>query len=537
MTAHRTTAPAEPEHADVRAVRQRGPVGPAAQLLALQRQAGNRGVVEALRSSTAPTVQRNWLGDAASWVGDKASSAAGAVADAAGYVGDRVGDALDVRGNEAMRDFQEDREALREWKAEGTRGPENMRAPTGIGGFGAAYDPAFQLLLIRLAGGALFLDSITFAGDLAVVSHPNPGAALTGFVAQVNRLPAAQRRAAAAPYLWTDGERTGFLTTFNAGVKSRWSEKHQFHSTEDNWTDLGANVQVDAALHAGAKGEDEHMSLTAYKTPPGGAGNVGVVQSGTGGAAGVFSGAARATDNAMVLNSPDVAPRADNLLQSGGRFPPGARDLDTAGTSALMAIGATFRGGGPGCRICGVTITASSGGPSLSFRVAGATEAAARERFSSLMTALTVGGNRDIAVRSVFAYDGVGDGYRVVAGDGLAQTVAEHEAGHMFGLGDEYATGEGSNISGTGKAAGDTAKHDDLVQEMGLSGAVHENNDGIMSLGSVVRPQHYATFFWALGELTGIDWALGPPVPVRPPGASPMGDFPTPERDPVTATV
>jgi hypothetical protein len=32
----------------------------------------------------------------------------------------------------------------------------------------------------------------------------------------------------------------------------------------------------------------------------------------------------------------------------------------------------------------------------------------------------------------------------------------------------------------------------------GVQGAVFENNDNIMALGNVVRPQHYATFHEAL---------------------------------------
>lgn len=556
MTVHRAIAQADAARDQSGDTGLRRPGGVTGRLLSLQRSAGNRAVTAALRSGALP-VQGDWLDEAAGWVGEQASwvaeqasGAVGAIGDAVGgavdtvgaAVGDAVGgavdavgDALDIRDNEELLDYQEDREALLEWRAEGMRGPENMRAPTGIGGFGAAYDPYGERMLIRLAGGVTFADSITFAGDFAVVTHPNPTAALTSFVGQVNRLPVADRRTAAEPYIWTDAEKTAFLTTFNTGVEDRWGGKHEFHSTKENWTDLGATVDVDAALHPGAKGDDEHMSMTAYKTPPGGAGNVGVVRSGSGGVAGLFSNSAQATDNTMVLNSPDVDPRSDNLLDYEGNFAPAGTDLDAAGEEQLNRIGATFRGGGPGCRICGVTITESSGGPMLTVEVTGATEADARARYHTIYDALVAGGNLDIAMRSVFRYTGEGDAYRVVAGDGVAQTVAEHEAGHMFGLGDEYATGDGSMIQGTGRAAGDTAKHDDLVKEMGLDGAVHENNDGIMSLGSVVRPQHYATFHWALGELTGISWALGPPEPVMPPGAGQMGDFPTPDPDTVTA--
>ena len=82
----------------------------------------------------------------------------------------------------------------------------------------------------------------------------------------------------------------------------------------------------------------------------------------------------------------------------------------------------------------------------------------------------------------------------------MAQTVAAHEAGHMFGLGDEY-TNQG--IGGTGQPAGSPALHDQLSQDAGQGSAVHENNDNIMSLGKYVEPQHYSTFVYAIKQITG----------------------------------
>jgi hypothetical protein len=52
----------------------------------------------------------------------------------------------------------------------------------------------------------------------------------------------------------------------------------------------------------------------------------------------------------------------------------------------------------------------------------------------------------------------------------------------------------------------------------GLSGAVHENSDSIMSVGDAVRPQHYATFLEALKAVTGMTkWEFGPPRAVTGP--------------------
>jgi outer membrane protein OmpA-like peptidoglycan-associated protein len=117
----------------------------------------------------------------------------------------------------------------------------------------------------------------------------------------------------------------------------------------------------------------------------------------------------------------------------------------------------------------------------------------------------------------------------IVVGSGQGQNIAAHEFGHMLGLGDEYAStpkrdkdgnivkdDKGNTvtrglISGTGGDVGDKADHDALSNKMGLGGSVIENNDNIMSLGSTIRPQHYATFMSALHTVTSInEWRVRP---------------------------
>jgi outer membrane protein OmpA-like peptidoglycan-associated protein len=115
----------------------------------------------------------------------------------------------------------------------------------------------------------------------------------------------------------------------------------------------------------------------------------------------------------------------------------------------------------------------------------------------------------------------------IVVGTGQGQNIAAHEFGHMLGLADEYAStpkrdaagnivhdAQGNEVtrglvSGTGGEVGSTTGHNQLAADMGLGGSVHENNDNIMSLGSTVRPQHYAPFMSALHTVTGVnDWRV-----------------------------
>ena len=70
---------------------------------------------------------------------------------------------------------------------------------------------------------------------------------------------------------------------------------------------------------------------------------------------------------------------------------------------------------------------------------------------------------------------------------------------HVFGLEDEYVN---DNL-------GDEVAHSEMSEKIGGGEVVKENNDSLMSMGNRLAPQHYATFGWALKELTGIqEWKI-----------------------------
>jgi hypothetical protein len=460
-------------------------------------------------------------------------------------IGDAVADALDMREGEADLDAQEDYEdAVEEktdWIAEGVRGPKDVRAPTGIGGFGAQYDPALNQLTITLSGGVTFTDGLSIDGSGTVTANQTSGAAASA-VTQIMAAPPEQRAALVAPFQWaTDpASKAGFLTGFTSTVQSAWSEKFAFRCAKKYWEDLGAIVQVVVSVHEGAKAANEHLSLTTYKVPSTFTGPVGVVNSGGGGA----------TNNTMVLNSNDVVARRDNLLvPSPIRFDPGLTTLTAAGKAGVKYTANVFQAANPVCATCGRAVPGLTG-PALTIACEGdlnvsmaseeeeaeERERIAEERYLAIVFALIDEGFTNAADRvTMVIAPTTGGTCRITAESGAAQVVAEHEAGHMFGLGDEYATSPGG-ITGTGPAAGGATSHDQLAKDMGLEGAVAENNDNIMAIGGVVRPQHYATFFWALKDVTGMEeWVLGEPQLVGPPGGGKpsggRGDFPTPTGD------
>ena len=155
----------------------------------------------------------------------------------------------------------------------------------------------------------------------------------------------------------------------------------------------------------------------------------------------------------------------------------------------------------------------------LTVRVQGKDDRQRRDRFDAVLDHLKQGGGMD-ASRVKFEDGGTGDGGHVTVGTGAAQTVAAHEAGHMFGLDDEY-TGAGDYN------AGKKTEHTDIAAAAGHTGAMHAKSDAIMSGGKEVKPHHYVTFLDALKQVSAMqEWDYGPAQKVNPPSG--VGDFPVP---------
>lgn len=93
----------------------------------------------------------------------------------------------------------------------------------------------------------------------------------------------------------------------------------------------------------------------------------------------------------------------------------------------------------------------------------------------------------------------------------VSQNTAAHEAGHMFGLGDEYVE-EAPEKRFAPKFEGDEARHHgDVEATMGTEVAdehLVRNSDSIMSQGSEVKPGHYVYFLRALNTITGEQWTV-----------------------------
>ena len=396
------------------------------------------------------------------------------------------------------------RRAKQDWVSQGLRGPENFRSSTGLGGFNVSYGPNNQELWVNLKGGIDFEDGIELF--LGMFATANQGTAPVQAAAQaINRLPRAQRAAAVAPWQWSGGDKASFIRDFQNAVHDAWNARYEFHCTKHYWEDLGSTVNVEVDIHEGDKGGDDHMKLKTFKIAPNAqAGGVGLVESGTGGS----------QDNTMTINSTDVTARNDIVLNATAAFTPGQAAMDAANTQILTNFGTTFKsGGGPRCGTCGKEIAGLAGTP-IHAKIQGSgddPQASAQARFTFITGILQPLMN----TAPQFEFDGNGDGISLVVGSGAQQVVAAHEAGHMFGLDDEYDQQFGATRPAAGGALADTT----LGTSQGLPGPVAENTDSIMSVGAAVKPQHYMTFLEALKHVTGMqEWTLGPAPGVVPPG-------------------
>jgi hypothetical protein len=426
------------------------------------------------------------------------------------------------------RAYNQGREERDTWIAGGVRGPTDHVPSTGRGGFEGSYDPAGQELVIELRGGVDFRDGMSiYLGTWVVANQPGNGPAAAAATA-INALPRDQRAAAMAPWVWDDGAKTTFLSEFESSIEGAWSAKHRFHCSKELWTDLGAAVDVRVVVRDGAQSSGEHMNVVSYKESDATVNSTPAHVAQT-----EWVGSHDADDNEMVVNSTHTRRRSDIQQNVAIGFTPGTDTLTADAINSLNWFGNAYKsGGGPRCSQCSKEIAEAATG-AVNVNLAGQTtntEVSVQARFAAVTAQLVTAGMTDAAARCALTVTpGTADSGAVRMGRGAQQIVAAHEAGHMFGLGDEYT----APFSGTGGDLG-TPVDGGLGARQGLPGAVHENSDTIMSVGDAVRPQHYATFLEALKAVTAMsDWVFGPPVPVVPPNGA--LDSTTDPAQPVTA--
>ena len=314
-----------------------------------------------------------------------------------------------------------------------------------------------------------------------------------------------------AKFAWPADRKREWVGMFSQAVADGWKEKHAFVLDEPGFEKYRAVCDVQVK-HVD-KAEDANTRITAQWVPPGAP---RLRSSVTGGSVATLD--ARDVDEPETHRLPAVA-----VVRQIGPFDYNSSELTPTVLSGIDAFKAAVRrqqepgrplAGSPDDIFLGFTGRASSPG-SIGHNKKLA-EARANEVMDKVMADLAVSFGVGMGVGEEHATDDP-KFQRVDAtaakgtGPEVRQNVAAHEAGHMFGLGDEYVE-EVPPKDVLAKFQGDPASHDaDVRSTMGDEAAdelLVQQGASMMSQGSEVKPGHYVYFLRALNSATGHTWKV-----------------------------
>jgi outer membrane protein OmpA-like peptidoglycan-associated protein len=414
------------------------------------------------------------------------------------------------------------------------------------GGFDAEYDPKLGQLTIIMRCGVDFVDGIGRDGV--------PASGLQPELDRINALPTEiERQTELAKFQWPEPDDDIQKVTFRNDVESMiepfWSGQHEFFLRKKGWSWLGAKVKVDLRVDNKSRLPDAHLTIKPVKIPDNVSRGANVEPGQPGNA------------RDQVMNVTSNVNRSGSFLTHFVTFAINAKDVVGDQATKLQRVIDTFKGaetapgsGTPDPRSLQTPVVltghASSTGSDAynqklsEDRVAGVEKFMRENGFVNVTTRVSGSGvGESEATGGEVEHDRRVD---IIIGSGNSQNTIRHEFGHAFGLGDEYAAtplvSAGQTRAQGTPQMGDDATHDNLVKKMvdaggtPLKGAVCEPTDSIMSVGDVVRPQHYATFHAALTTITApqAPWALGPPTgrnDALPGSAAPATGAPAPAPD------
>ena len=393
----------------------------------------------------------------------------------------------------------------------GLFGPESLVPPTDIGGFDASYNPQSQQLGIKVKTGINFLHGLEIDSSGTIVAKHTD---LTQAATDGNTLPIANRAAFVNQFTWSRAQERTFSRQIRTRILNAWDGQYSFFCTRPGWESIVADVLVNVDVHRGDAGENDHLQTSAYKVPEGGQYQVGAYVDSDRDSTTNFSDQ-DPHNNEMVVSSTHVNPNQGqrNLLKKSVSFAHNSSELTANSQAMLNAFVADFQDANLDLTNPVELIGHASSPGSEAYNAQ-----LAQRRIDVVQAHLSTAGftginsrlSTQIVGESGAMEDAAWRRVDMIVGDGQGQVVAAHEFGHVIGLRDEYAINPGGSIRGSGNPTGTVVGHDAVAQAVGASGAIAENNDNIMSLGAVVRPQHYATFGWALKQVTEVDeWKVG----------------------------
>jgi hypothetical protein len=315
-------------------------------------------------------------------------------------------------------------------------------------------------------------------------------------------------RAQLADFNWTDDEKAKFTADMKSSIQDAWSAKHRLLCTSPGFEELSAGIAV--VVETVADAGRANNKVTAQKIPAGAPRFRSFVQGDT--------STLDIRDPSEVEEHTTTKPE---FVRQVGPFELGKAELTADLSGQLDTIVGELRTlQQPGKQDQGlgenlVTVfrgRASTPGTRSANKKLGTERAENAERYVEAAMAWKPqgqargAGEQDATDEARFQRVDV-EVVNLEGGEGtVRQNTAAHEAGHMFGLDDEYEDKEVHRLTG------DKPEHfGDVEAELGTDAAndlLAGDSGSMMSVGSRVEPGHYVPFLKALEQVTGKQWTI-----------------------------
>jgi outer membrane protein OmpA-like peptidoglycan-associated protein len=333
-----------------------------------------------------------------------------------------------------------------------------------------------------------------------------------------HRFTRAQRR----DFKWTDAEKARFGAEFQSSVATAWSKKHELLTNEPTFAEHRAIVDVKVAL---VDKDKAHNTMSALKVPKGKPGETAPPRFRS------FVSGDESTLESRDVSEPETFTVRDRpLIEQVGGFANNSAELTPDIKSAIADVAAQIK---MKKLKLGATVAKDGTKHDLQLSTTGrATSKGSRthntklgrERAQAVLDEL----NGQMGWGAQGKAESAGEEntteeekYRRVdivitdEGEGgqrdVTQNTAAHEAGHMFGLDDEYVE-EDAEEADSKKFLGDKPEHfGDVEAQLGTDAAkelVDQDSGSIMSSGSDVKRGHYVPFLTAIERVTKKEWTV-----------------------------
>ena len=303
-----------------------------------------------------------------------------------------------------------------------------------------------------------------------------------------------------AEFNWQDAEKATFQSDLQKSIQDGWSDKHILQANNPGFEQVSTRLFVKVRLVTTP--DTAHVKIKSIKTPTG---------------APRLRSEAGMDEATMDWRDPTVADKTTQTLKY-FNISPFADDSDDPSTLAPQMD-----------EVVKYLVQEGAGGKRIKMKITGRSTTPGSEAY-----------NKDLSRRrgaNVQEYihnntpDNIMIGSQVealgetgttddpsfrrvdveIVQDGTQNTAA-HEAGHMFGLDDEYEDEKWDTGGGKGRFNGDKPDHfEDVKNELGEKAAdemITDSSDSIMAGGDVVEAGHYVPFIQAMEAATGIQWTI-----------------------------